>query len=200
MRKNILLIIVCLIRFYSFGQTELPGDKKSQPFLATIKTISNEKVKGWLYKIEGDNIYLLRISRKGLQENEFNNSHYNNLAIGVQVPQINSISVQKKNAVTKGILFGMGVGIATGIIKGFAEGDDPDRYYGGVPDFGIPGSHVPGKTAEAKAAGYAVLAGVAGAVTGFIISKLIRKKFTIGGKKEVYRNIQGEIMSRLIVK
>ena len=55
-------------------------------------------------------------------------------------------------------------------------------------------------TAGEKALAGAILGGLTGTLTGFLIGKLTKKKFTIGGKKDTYRDLQGDLMKRLIVK
>ena len=55
-------------------------------------------------------------------------------------------------------------------------------------------------TAEQKAAVGALLIGTTGALTGAIIGGLLKKKFIIGGKKDVYRDLHSELMQRLVLQ
>jgi hypothetical protein len=46
----------------------------------------------------------------------------------------------------------------------------------------------------------ALFLGGTGAIIGTIVGAIAKKKFIIGGKKEVYRDLQGDLMKRLVVQ
>ena len=108
----------------------------------------------------------------------------------------------KRNAGLKGALIGLGVGAATGAIIGFVSGDDPIEECGPNDFFclGAALNNAFAMTAGQKAAAGAMGLGVMGTITGFILGKVAKKKFIIGGQKDAYRDIQGELMKRLIIK
>ncbi|TMI85465.1 MAG: hypothetical protein E6H08_22510 [Bacteroidetes bacterium] len=102
---------------------------------------------------------------------------------------------------------GLGIGAVTGIIIGFASGDDKkEPYYDynqdpfGVGNFIVSINNAFAMTAGEKALAGGISLGVSGAIIGTIIGAVAKKKFIIGGKKEVYRDLQGDLMKRLIVQ
>lgn len=203
--KNYLLIVTMyfftLSAFSQTGQEKI--EKKFQPSIATIKTLDGKKAKGWFYKMNDENIYLLPLTKnkKYFRSSDFLSPNVNADSYNIQVSQISTIALQKKNAGLKGALLGLGAGVITGAIIGFADGDDPVYQYQG--DFGdiFRGiSNAFAMTAGEKALAGAIGLGLTGSVTGFIISKIAKKKFIIGGQKDTYRDIQGELMKRLIIK
>lgn len=206
--KNYLLGFIALICTGSvFSQTDstITG-KKTVPSIAIIKTLDGKKVKGWFYKMNDENIYLLPIkrSKKYFRSSEFFSPDINAGGFNIQASQINTIALQKKNAGSKGFLIGLGVGITAGIISGFNKGDSPGYYQSGGGFFNIyPAGQtgfIPGETAEAKAAKNGVKYGIIGGIAGLITAKLIKKNFTIGEHKDTYRDLQVDLMKRLIVK
>ena len=198
--KNLLLIPFSVLFIQGFGQTDSTAKtKKIVPYQAIIRTMGGDKAKGWLYKIDDNNIYLL--PSKKIKPAELNSTNFNMSAMNYDISQINTISTQKKNAGMKGALIGLGTGALTGVIIGFASGDDPvTPYTGSFADVFIAIGNAFAMTAEEKALANGIALGVTGAITGFVIGKLAKKKFIIGGKKEVYRDLQGDLMKRLIVK
>jgi len=201
--KNLLLIPFSILVIQGFGQTDsIAKTKKIVPYHAIIRTIDGGKTKGWLYKIDDNNIYLLPASsRKKLSAAQLKSTNLNMSAMNFDISQINTISTQKKNSGLKGALIGLGVGALTGVISGLASGDDPIAPYTGTfADVFIALGNSFAMTAEEKAVADGIALGLTGAITGFVIGKLAKKKFIIGGKKEVYRDLQGDLMKRLIVK
>jgi hypothetical protein len=123
--------------------------------------------------------------------------------INIGVDQIQSISLRKKNSVLKGALIGLGVGALTGVIAGLASGDDPVQpyYSNGQDPYGLGNFFVAldnsfAMTGGEKATGGAIFLGGTGAIIGAIVGAIAKKKFVIGGKKEVYRDLQGDLMKR----
>ncbi len=113
-----------------------------------------------------------------------------------------------------GTLIGEGLGREVRIVLGVII-DQALRQSGKVTGRGqLPGIGQAGGVAEGGA-GHAQLAGTIGhhpgeirltAAHGFgqhhgaIIGGLLKKKFVIGGKKETYRDLQSELMQRVIIK
>ena len=102
-------------------------------------------------------------------------------------------------------LIGFGVGVLTGVIAGFASGDDPIQQAPADDPFGL-GALAAGignsfrMTAGEKAAAGGIVLGTSGAIIGTIIGAVAKKKFTIGGRKEKFRDLQAEIMMKLVQK
>ena len=203
--KNYLLGFIAFIFMGSvFSQTDSTSSvKKSTPSIATIKTLDGKTVKGWFYKMNDENIYLLPVKRnkKYFRSSEFLSPDLSEGGFNIQVSQINTIALQKKNAGLKGALLGLGAGVITGAIIGFAEGDDPITPYTGTwGDVFIGLGNAFAMTAGEKAAAGALGLGVMGGITGFILGKVAKKKFIIGGQKDTYHDMQGDLMKRLIIK
>jgi uncharacterized membrane protein len=55
-------------------------------------------------------------------------------------------------------------------------------------------------TAGEKAITGGIGLGVTGAIVGTIIGAVAKKKFIIGGKKEKFHDLQGDIMKKLVIK
>ncbi len=204
--KNYLLgFIVFFFTVSTFSQTDSTAPvKKTVPSIATIKTLDGKKVKGWFYKMNDENIYLLPVkgNNKHFRSSEFLSPDISEGGFNVQVSQINTIALQKKNAGLKGTLIGLGTGAIIGALTGFISGDDPIQECG-PNDFFCIGAAINNAfamTAGEKAFVGAIGLGLTGALTGFILGKVAKKKFIIGGKKDTYRDIQGELMKRLIIK
>jgi len=200
MKNYLLSFITFFFAFSIFSQTDSTAPaKKTVPSIATIKTLDGKKVKGWFYKMNDENIYLLPVSRnkKYFRSSEFLAPDLNAGNYNIQVSQINTIALQKKNAGLKGALLGLGAGVITGAIIGFAEGDDPITPYTGTwGDLFIGLGNAFAMTAGEKAVMYGAMVGIMGSLTGFIISKVARKKFIIGGQKNTYRDLQGDLVNR----
>jgi hypothetical protein len=163
--------------------------------------MDGKKIKGWFYRINDDSIYLLPTGKK-MSRSAFLNADINKNNYAYPVSKVNSISLQKKNSALKGTLIGLGAGVVTGVVIGFASGDDPIEPYTGNPfeDFFIALNNSLAMTAGEKALTGGLTFGLTGALTGFIIGKIAKKKFIIGGKKETYRDLQGDLMKRLITR
>jgi hypothetical protein len=205
MKQKLITICIIFAGISSFAQTDTTdsaGDKKQVPSLAVIHTTDGKKIKGWFYKTDEDSIYLLpQVNKKALLLNLKNRTFINN-GFAAEVSQISSISLQKKNAGLKGTLIGFGAGVFIGVVGGFISGDDPIMPCSPNDFFclGAALNNAFALTAEEKALVGGIRLGLTGALTGFIIGKLVKKKFIIGGKKEVYRDLQAELTKRLLLK
>jgi len=206
MKKFLLISIAFFFTISSFSQTDsvIKTGKRFIPSMATIQTTDGKKTKGWFYKMNDENIYLLpaQKNKKYFRTSDFISPDLNAGVFNIPASQINTIGLQKRNATLKGTLIGLGAGVITGVVIGFASGDDPIQECG-PNDFLCLGAAL--NNAFAMTAGQKALAGglglgVTGALAGFIISKIAKKKFIIGGKKEVYHDLQAELMQRLIIK
>ena len=127
----------------------------------------------------------------------------------VRVPSENvkSFTVKRKKSAARGALIGFGIGAAAGIIIGLASGDDPVMTYPnpGEDPLGL-GTMVAAvnnafvMTAGEKALAGGLTLGATGAIVGAIIGAVAKKKFIIGGKKEKFHDLQGQLMMKLVNK
>jgi len=206
MKQIFFSAILLAISISSFAQKDsVQRIKKHVPNMATIQTIEGKTLKGWFYRLNDDQVILLPAKNKNLTLAGSANANDNTINIGVD--QIRSISLRKKNSVLKGALIGLGVGVLTGTVIGLASGNDRvEPYYSssqdpyGVGNFFVSLNNSFAMTAGQKAIYGAIGLGTSGAIMGIIIGAIAKKKFIIGGKKEAYRDLQGDLMKRLIVQ
>lgn len=202
--KKFLFIVTLLFAIQSgFAQDDSADTAKKQKiYLAIIKKTDGSKVKGWFYKMDDSTIYLLPTVAKKWRPAVYKDPDLNNKAYSVSVSGINSIAFQKKNAAAHGALIGFGIGAVTGVAAGLISGDDPVSDYTGNPlaDIFIAVGNSFAMTAGEKALAYGVGFAGMGALTGFIIGKIAKKKFVISGNMQVYHDLRSEFLKRVIIK
>lgn len=176
--------------------------QKKNLYLTTIKMMDGSTEKGWFANISESELMLYPASKqemKGWRKPDFKLKK----SFSVSAEQINIITMQKKNAKLKGTLIGLGIGVLTGVISGFASGDDP-VYTAPVNDpftgFFVVINNAFAMTAGEKAFSGALVFGTGGALAGLLIYSVVKKKFIIGGKKERLRDLQRDLMQRLVKK
>jgi hypothetical protein len=202
MKQNLLQLIFLSMVFSATAQTDtIAPAKTKKPSMATINTMEGKRIKGWLYKTDTGNVYLLHTGKKALQPLNYKSPSQDQVIFNIDALQINTIALKKKNAGLKGTLIGLGAGIVVGVIAGFASGDDPVTPYTGeaFSDIFISVGNSFAMTAGEKAAALSVFGGLTGAAIGAITGALLKKKFIIGGKKDAYRNSQAELNKRAMV-
>jgi len=203
MKKLILNLLLAIIVLNCFAQTDstikaavapdqpgLPDSfQLTKPYKAWVKTVDGKTKKGVLYQTAGYGIDLVT-GKKYESIHTFNSE------------QIQSIRIRRKNAPLKGALIGMGVGAITGIVIGLVSGDDPIQPYTGEPfsDMFIALGNSFAMTAGEKATAGGIGLGITGGVVGLIFGSVAKKKFIIGGKKQKVRDLQAELMQKLVVK
>lgn len=203
MKQNLLLLLLLTTVFSVAAQTDTIAPAKTKaPSYATIYTMEGKKIKGWFYKMDNNNLFLLPSHRKAKQLIANTAMAPDNGSYFIDAAQINTIALKKKNAGLKGALIGLGAGAAIGIIAGFASGDDPVTPPTGyiLNDIVISLGNVFAMTAGEKAAAMGIAGGLTGAIIGGITGALLKKKFIIGGNKDNYHNSQAELNKRAMVK
>ena len=200
--KKILLLLFLLPVLTTVAQTDtIVPVKNPKPSIATISTMDGRKVKGWFYRMDNDNVYLLNDRIKKPQLVDIKKTGSYNETVRINALQINKITLKKKNGGLKGALIGLGVGVIIGAIAGYAGGDDPVMAYTGTLNDLFAGfNNAFAMTAGQKAVAEGLLGGVTGPLTGAVIGALVKKKFIIGGKKDKYRDLHNDLMQRLIVQ
>ncbi len=190
--KKILVAAGCLIVIASLrAQTDSAVEKKQKIFIASITTMDGKSFKGPLSAVTDTQVILKT----------------NANPLSVPAENLKAITLKRKNSVGRGALIGFGIGAAAGIIIGLASGDDPVMSYPNPNEdpFGIGTAVVAMNNAFAMTAGQKAIAGglglgATGAIVGTIIGAVAKKKFTIGGKKEKFHDLQGELMTKLVNK
>jgi len=203
MKQNLLLALILTTAYTATAQTDtIKPAKSTKPGIATINTLDGKTIKGWLYTMDHNNVYLLPDGNKTKQFNDNSALRQANGSYSIDAAQINTISLKKKNAGLKGALIGMGAGIVIGAIAGFASGDDPVTPYTGevFSDMIIGFSNSFTMTAGEKAVGMGAVGALTGALIGGITGALLKKKFIIGGNKDIYHDSQAELNKRAMIK
>ena len=164
--------------------------------------MDGKKIKGWLYKTDTGNVYLLPARTKALQPLYYKVPDVNDASYNVEALQINTIVLKKRNEGLKGAWIGFGAGAVIGAIIGFESGDDPVSPLSGNPfnDIFVSLGNSFAMTAGQKAVFTGITGGAIGALIGGITGALLKKKFIIGGKKAIYQNSLEELNKRAIVK
>lgn len=184
-----------------------PHPPKHIPSSATVRLTDGLVAKGWLYQVNDSQLVVLHARKALLKKLNDPGKDWDNHTTVLYADQIKSVSVRRKNAGRKGVLLGFLGGAFIGAIAGFAEGDDKIMPY---PDpstdpYGLSGLFIGlnnafAMTAGEKALTYGMAMGVGGGILGGILGAVAKKKFIIGGKKEKFHDVQGELMRRLITK
>ncbi len=198
------LILILGISFFALSSSAQDSSrvKKQQPNLATIQTMDGKKIKGWFYQASDESILLLPLRTRTFSRKSFESLEKEGRITEVSLNNISSIGLRKKNSILKGALIGLGVGVVSGIIIGYASGDDPIEPLTGNPfeDIIIGINNSFAMTAGEKAISGAFAIGSLGTITGAVIGMVAKKKFTINGKKENYHDKEVELMKRLLIK
>ena len=186
--KNLSLLIACLlILIVSKAQSDSLSGKKQKNLVASINSIDKKIIKGNVFAVNHSQVVL----------KTYNGSQY------VSAENIRTFTLKRRNSVLRGALIGLGIGAVTGVIIGFASGNDPIMSYDNPNDpFGIGASlnNMFAMTAGQKAVAGGLFLGTTGAVVGAIIGAVAKKKFIIGGRKQKFHDLQGEIMMKLLRK
>jgi len=174
MKKIILSAIVLLCSLNVLFAQE--PNKKNKAYKVWVSKLDNSKVvKGTL--LEANDESLIIIGKKKTE---------------IMVKDIHKIKIRRKGKVGKGAAIGAGVGVATGLVIGFASGDDPDKTVDGGWLFGT--YTVEGTSAGEKAAYWAVGLGIAGTVVGAVVGSK-KETFLINGDSGNYQMHFDEIQT-----
>ena len=190
--KKIFLAAACsMLVVIVKAQTDATAVKKQKVFIASVKTMDAKKLKGPISAVNDTQLILKT----------------NNRQLSVPAENLKSFTMKRKNSVLKGALIGFAMGAAAGVIIGLASGDDPMMSY---PDpyndplflgtMVVAMNNAFAMTAGEKAVAGGLGLGATGAIVGTIIGAVAKKKFIIGGKKEKFHDLQGDIMMKLVTK
>ena len=187
--KKLSFLAACLvILFASQAQTDSSIQKKKQKtFNVSLRTQENKTITGRLYAVTDSQLLLTKSLNKQLT---------------IPAENIRSFTIKRKNSALRGGLIGLGIGLVTGAIIGLVSGDDPVMQPSAGDLWGISAgiNNMFAMTAGEKAIVAGLTLGTSGAIIGGVIGALAKKKFTIGGKREKFRELQSEIMMKIIQK
>ncbi|HEY6505641.1 MAG TPA: hypothetical protein VIZ28_16815 [Chitinophagaceae bacterium] len=202
MKKLLSPIAFLLASVALYAQADsIQTEKKSKSYIVTVSTNDGRTIKGLLGSPNDSQLVLIRSLKAAQVPSSVNNQ--------MQIPaeNIQSFTVKRKNAGLRGALIGFGIGAVTGIVAGLVSGDDelvpypdPANDIFGLGTFSAGMSNMFAMTAGQKAVAYGAGLGCSGAIIGAIIGAVAKKKFTIGGKKEIFRDLQAELMTKLVQK
>lgn len=175
--------------------------KKKVPNVATLKMLNGTVKKGWFYQMSDSGIALLEMKGQYKKTVNIINADKNAPTHNINIEQIKYLTLQKKNSAMKGLLIGLGSGIVTGAVLGFASGDDyVAPYTNSFGDIFIAIGNAFAMTAGEKALFGAIGLGTLGAITGVVIGTITKRKFIINGNKKRIRELDGELRKRLLVQ
>ncbi|HET6993610.1 MAG TPA: hypothetical protein VFI06_01450 [Chitinophagaceae bacterium] len=159
--------------------------RAQKKFVTTVKMQDNRVINGNVYAVTDSQLIVIKSS----------GTRYN-----IPAENIQSFTLRRKNSVGRGALIGFCAGALTGVIIGFASGDD--KIMGPTDSdpwgFGAAVNNAFAMTAGQKAVAGGVVLGTTGAVVGMLIGAIAKKKFIIGGRKQKFRDLQSELMTRLV--
>ena len=191
MKKIFLAAASSVLIIFVKAQTDSTALKKQKVFIASVKTMDDKLLKAPISAVNDTQLFL----------------RTNNHQLTVPAENVKSFTMKRKNSVLKGALIGFGIGAAAGVIIGLASGDDPVMSYPDPYDdplllgtMAVAMNNAFAMTAGEKAVAGGLGLGATGAIVGTIIGAVAKKKFIIGGKKEKFHDLQGEIMRKLVKK
>ena len=190
--KKTFLIAACFVAItFSQAQTDSATQKRQKIFIASVTTMDSKFLTGSLAAVNDTQLILKTNSNQ----------------LRVPAENVKSFTVKRKNSALRGALIGFGVGAAAGIIIGLASGSDPVMAYPnpnedpiGLGTMVVAMNNAFAMTAGQKAVAAGLGLGATGAIVGTIIGAVAKKKFIIGGKKEKFHDLQGDLMKRLVNK
>lgn len=190
--KLILLFAALVICAPANIKAQSDSTQKIKPWFVKVETMVGKNEKGILYKVNSDTLELLPYKYKYRpfmgSKMLIDESRQMKLASG----QIQSFIIQRKGAMNLAIGLGVLGGAITGAITGSAITPKSDCSSNCI----FPDNFV--KSVNAVT-GSLIGIGV-GALTGFLVAKAKQKKFFIRGNQNKFRDLQTELMDKVIVK
>lgn len=184
--------IIFLLLFTSSAIIASDSLPKKRYYKVEATTASNAIFNGYLKDFSNEHLVYTKkeeqFGASALSTDKF--ILYNELA---------SVKLKRKGSAGRGALYGGLIGLATGALIGFIEGDDKIAPYTGDPlgDIFIGLGNAFAMTAGEKAVTYGLAAGGGGAIAGVIIGAVARKKFTIGGNRNKFESMKTDVLQKV---
>ncbi len=168
---------------------------KKRIYKISIITSDSKKVNGYLANLSDSNLYLsLSPLRLSLENSNNYLSHYS-------YDHLEKIEIKRKAGAGRGAWQGALIGLAAGVIVGFASGDDPVSTYNNPNDPFVSAfnNYVNSfsLTAGEKAVAGGIIGAATGALVGALVGALLKKKFIIGRNKEKFQAMRQNILEKL---
>ena len=189
MKKILFILPMTVFAFVAFCQEM---DTRTKIFKVSVAAITQNTYRGYLVDIEDSavlftwNAEMIRMKR--VLKEDITSIGYENIEL---------IVLRRKSSVGRGILFGSMIGLATGMVAGYAKGDDP-ACTADPSWFGLDQALC--SAARLKAGEKAMLMGgagvLAGAAAGAIIGAVAKKRFIIGGNKARFEEMRLSVLDR----
>ena len=201
--RKFFLLIASFSSIAATAQTDsTQPEVKYKTMVAKVKTMDNRFVKGIVYPAPTtDQLILSQLTKTKMSSTPAGET------INIPAENIQSFTVKRKNSVLKRTLLGFAIGAVTGVVVGLASGDDPVMAYPdpsddflGLGTLAVGINNAFAMTAGEKAVAGGLGLGVTGAIVGTVVGALVKKKFIIDGKKEKFRDLQAELMAKLVKK
>ncbi|MDX2048109.1 MAG: hypothetical protein SFU87_15065 [Chitinophagaceae bacterium] len=165
-----LLVAVSIQQAVTAQPDSTTAVKKPKIFYANVIATDGAILKGLFYQATDSSIVL-----------QTGNKRSNKSLASLSADQISSLSVNRKNSVGRGILWGALIGAGTGSLTVLLTSSSKFLIEATTTIAGIAG-------------------GIAGGMIGGIAGALAKKKFIIGGKKEKYINARRELMKKAMIQ
>lgn len=185
-------LILFLLLFTTSAIIASDSIPKKKIYKVMVTTASNAIFQGYLKDFRNDHLVYTKkeeqFGASALSTDKF--ILYNELA---------SVKLKRKGSVGRGALYGGIIGLATGALIGFIEGDDKITPYSGDPlvDIFIGLGNAFAMTAGEKAVTYGLAAGGGGAIAGVIFGAVARKKFIIGSNRNKFDSMKTDVLQRV---
>ena len=179
------LFFSLLLPFQNIAFTQQNTRSNNKIFKVSIYDQQSQSRQGFLQNINDSS---LTLSQASIRYGETGKGRL------IQYPDISSMTIKRKGNAVRGIIIGALSGFLIGTIIGYASGDDPaipanEDFFGIGNAFRL--------TAGQKAIGGGILLAGAGAAVGGVTGALIKKKFTINGKKENFEAMRMQTLEKI---
>ena len=179
------LVFSLLLPFQNIAFTQQNTRSNNKIFKVSIYDQQSQNHQGYLQNMEEGS---LTVNQAPLKYGEPGKGKL------IQYPDISSMTIKRKGNAVRGIIIGALSGFLIGTIIGYASGDDPaipanEDFFGIGNAFRL--------TAGQKAIGGGILLAGAGAAVGGVTGALVKKKFTINGKKENFEAMRMQTLEKI---
>jgi hypothetical protein len=173
--SSLMLAILLIAADHALSQEAPPARKMT--YKITISDSASESLKGYLYDITDSS---LKISQwaVALRAAEVRDAFKE-----VDHRQIRDVTIKRNHAAGRGAWKGALIGTLVGVIAGLVEGGDPQEYW-----FRL--------SAGDKALIYGGMAGTVGTGVGALVGALVKKKYTIAGRKKKFDEMKINVLNK----
>jgi hypothetical protein len=195
MKKTIIGVglLLCLTGNLT-AQDSIPGILRKRIFKMTITMADGSVNKGYLASLS-DSVLSMSPFPLPAQSGAYPQHPWQSFGYS----QLQTVRLQRKSSLGRGILYGALTGLTVGVISGLVQGNDPDKTVQ-IPNFFVGGYFnitVRGATALEKSIVLGATGMLTGAIIGGIIGLLSHKKFTLGGSRQRFLDMRSSVYDKI---